>query len=155
MCIETADELSHLFVESVDHFLAVFVIILEIILKHFGLLFVDVVLSSSLVNLFHIDLSLLAVQETAVSGEAFVNESHVVGLHFVEDGVQNAFWWLPLSVSKWDRLFGIMEVVDVLVNIAALFDQLQLGLPNILLQGQWDFFWCLEFGASREGDGDT
>lgn len=42
------------------------------------------------------------VEKTIFSTQALINQPHLVSLHFIEDCVKNAFWWLHIFVLEWN-----------------------------------------------------
>jgi len=75
------------------------------------------------------------VEETICSTEAFKDVSQVICLHLVEHGVNNWKWWLITHVLQLDNLLSIVDIVDESVNLAALINDIQLAVNNVVLYG--------------------
>ena len=95
----------------------------------------------------------MATEEPILAGEALVDVSEIICLHFVEKSIQNALLWLHIQVLDWYNSSPVVDVIDKLVKTFASDDYAKLYLLDILLDGS-ELLFPLEVGVPGQGDRD-
>ena len=66
-----------------------------------------------------VELGIFIVEEAVLTADALINKTQVIGLHLVEEGVQNTFRWLIVVLLERNIFSSIMDVIDELEKLDA------------------------------------
>ena len=99
-------------------FFFVVLCIIQLTIDQF-LLGVDFTLQSLLSQWIEVELGIFIVEEAVLTADALINKTQVIGLHLVEEGVQNTFRWLIVVLLEWNIFSSIMNVIDELEKLDA------------------------------------